>query len=697
MCAKHIPLRTVLALIAAFCLPISFPALGQSDFFEEEKDYFLSRTIEGASKHTEALSETPATATIITREDIERYGFRTVADVLNFAIPGYMAATDRTWDFAGGRGLTFFEDYNTRILVMLDGHPMNEPWSNFSGIGREMLVPLDLVERIEVIQGPSSLLYGGYSLYGMVNVVTSSGESLTGARLRASAGTWDTYEIVGSYGASGVLPSDSEDTSGTPWSILAAAGYYKSRGENLDLPRVDLGYPVTFDGGTIWGGPQSGTDYEKAPFGFLKISQGRFSLLARAGYRDHGEVFAKYGKIYGSPYEVRQDTKNFLELKWRPKLPGNLEGFVRAFADSYKYWSRATYPGEPYYPELNAYFTILKADTWDAGGEASFTYKKGVHLLTFGLEYRFRSDKDTYYDEDMDSKEVLWNGPMNETSGHLLVAYLQEEWRPVNKLSFIGGLTFADTEPGGNKLLPRIAVIYKPQPRLSIKALYGYGFRPPSLYEASNPYVDPLTGTQVVLEPEEMRSAELSILWDISSRVSLQAYAFDSRLTGLIRDRALSGGEGGYAALDDVPSRGAGISFQGRAGDLRGYVNLAYSQSHLERSGTPDKDIPGNSEWLASGGVSYGIGDLTASLTARFVGEQELDPNFYETGTAGNFVEANMRLIWKTRLALYPVGLTLDIRNLFNVHGTLAASPTQVLSYVPIQGRSALLGCEVRF
>ena len=77
----------------------------------------------------------PATATIITRDDIERYGFRTVADVLNFAVPGYTAATDRTWDFAGGRGLSFFEDFNTRILVMLDGHPMNEPWNNFSGIG----------------------------------------------------------------------------------------------------------------------------------------------------------------------------------------------------------------------------------------------------------------------------------------------------------------------------------------------------------------------------------------------------------------------------------------------------------------------------------------------------------------------------------------------------------------------------------
>ena len=54
-------------------------------------------------------------------------------------------------------------------------------------------------------------------------------------------------------------------------------------------------------------------------------------------------------------------------------------------------------------------------------------------------------------------------------------------------------------------------------------------------------------------------------------------------------------------------------------------------------------------------------------------------------------------MIWKTRIALYPVTLTLDVRNLFDEQGTVAASPAQVLSYVPIRGRSALASLEVRF
>lgn len=687
MCAKRPPF---LLLAVALGLVLAHPAAGQSSFFDQAKDYFLSRTIEGASKHSEALSETPATATIVTREEIERYGFQTVADVLNFAVPGYMASTDRTWDTAAGRGLSFFEDFNTRILLLLDGHPMNEPWNNFSGIGREMLVPLDLVERIEIVQGPSSLLYGGYSLYGMVNVVTTSGEGLPGSRVKLAGGSWDTWEATGSWGASGVSPGPDEDTPGTPWSVLVAAGYHGTHGEDLDLPRIDVGYPVDFDGGTVWGGPQSGTDYEKAPFGFLKLSRGAFSLLARTGSRDHGEVFGKYGTIYASPYEVRRDTKHFLEVKWKPKLGPRLEGSVRAFGDRYEYWSRSTYANGGYYPGIDAYFNILDAGTWDLGGEASFTYRRGVHLLTFGTEYRHRTVTDTYRDERMDTGAALSPPFEREKSGHLLVAYLQEEWRPTNQLSFVAGVTYADTDPGDDSVLPRLAVIYKPHPRVSIKGLYGLGFRPPSLYEAENQ----AEGSDLL--PEEMRSTELSVLWEVGRGVSLQAYAFDSRLSGLIQYDALAG-NGGYRSGDDIPGHGAGLSVQGRFGSLRAYLNGAWAEARREVPDSPDESLPGASSWLASGGVSYDLGSFTTSVAARYVGEQQLDPSFYETGTAGDFVEANFRALWKTQVALYPVTLSLDVRNLFDVQGTLAASPAQVISTIPIRGRSALLSCEVRF
>src|SRR5207302_8790804 len=107
----------------------------------------------------------------------------------------------------------------------LNGHRLNEPWSNFGGVGREMVVPLALAERVEIIYGASSLLYGGYSLYGIVNVVTQNGEGASGARLQLSGGSWKTGEALASYGRSG--------TSGKiDWNFLAAAGYYPSSAES---------------------------------------------------------------------------------------------------------------------------------------------------------------------------------------------------------------------------------------------------------------------------------------------------------------------------------------------------------------------------------------------------------------------------------------------------------------------------------
>jgi outer membrane receptor for ferrienterochelin and colicin len=122
---RGIPSELILLLLA-LCAAAAAHAQ-ESDFFDQKESYFQAQTIEGVSKRADAIADTPATVTVIDRDDIERYGFRTLADVLNFASVGSFTHNDRRYDFAGGRGLFFYEDFNTRILVMLNGHSMNEP------------------------------------------------------------------------------------------------------------------------------------------------------------------------------------------------------------------------------------------------------------------------------------------------------------------------------------------------------------------------------------------------------------------------------------------------------------------------------------------------------------------------------------------------------------------------------------------
>jgi hypothetical protein len=99
---------------------------------------------------------------------------------------------------------------------------------------------------------------------------------------------------------------------------------------------------------------------------------------------------------------------------------------------------------------------------------------------------------------------------------------------------------------------------------------------------------------------------------------------------------------------------------------------------------------------LGSGGISFSSRDWTASLAAHYVGPEPLDPSRGQALPAGDFVEANLRGLYRTRL-VYPVTLHLDVLNLFDRAGTVAASPVYAVPRLPIEGRRILLGADIKF
>lgn len=694
-------------------LLLAVPAAAQeTDFFDQAADYFKSETIEGVSKHAEAPTETPATVTIVGREDIERYGFRTVADVLSFASVGGFVHWDRRYELAGSRGLFFFEDFNTRLLVMLNGHPVNEPWASFGAVGRAMLVPLDLVERVEIVYGPSSLLYGGYSLYGIVNVVTRTGGALPGWRARASAGSWKTGEGVVSFGASGVSGA-TEEEAGTEWSVLAAAGYYASDGEQPEMDPVDVGYPVRLDGGTVWGGEQEGSDFERSPFVFVHARRGDLSFMGRAGFRRRAAPFAPYGAVYGEDEQTLRDAKAFVEARWDHEIDRRLSLTARVFHDVYGYDESDPYSDSASYPGEAGYRFLLSTSDHDSGAEVRASYRRGTHFLTVGGEARYRTLSQESSQEFLDGRAVPGTSRSQDVNGRFAVIYVQEEWRPRDKISLVLGGNFANTDPGGSKAQPRVAVIFKPRPSLSVKALYGRGFRPPSIFEAS--YRD--FQSQIdnpALESEQITSTELSTIWNVNRQLALQAYAFRSKLLGLIQGVDILSpedveggvvGPGGtvdelvgllqYQSTGDVLSKGVGASLRLRMRHLRAYANVAWSDAELERPGSGDDELAGSPAWVASAGASYDWRSWTGGLSLRYLGPHRLHSS-WGGEEAGDFAEANFRLAYRTRI-VYPVTLRLDVRNLLDSKGEFAASQVYPVPRLPIEGRRLLVSAEAHF
>src|SRR5438093_4482532 len=156
--------------------------------------------VEAASKYKQKITEAPSSVTILTSDEVKKYGHRTLADILQ-TVPGVYVSYDRNYSFLGVRGFNL-GDANDRVLLLVDGHRINNSLSDSAFIGTEFILDADLIDRVEVIRGPGSSLYGNNAFLGVINVITRKGRDMTGngAEVSGEAASFDTYKGRVTYG-----------------------------------------------------------------------------------------------------------------------------------------------------------------------------------------------------------------------------------------------------------------------------------------------------------------------------------------------------------------------------------------------------------------------------------------------------------------------------------------------------------------
>src|SRR6186713_3326928 len=155
----------------------------------------------GASERLQPVTEAPASVSFITAEEIARYGYRTLADILR-GVRGMYVTNDRNYSFLGTRGFGRPGDYNSRILLLVNGHRVNDNIYGQAEIGAEFGLDPAMFERVEIIRGPASSLYGDSAFFAVVNVITRSPASLGGGAVAVDAGSLGTRLTRGSIGHS---------------------------------------------------------------------------------------------------------------------------------------------------------------------------------------------------------------------------------------------------------------------------------------------------------------------------------------------------------------------------------------------------------------------------------------------------------------------------------------------------------------
>jgi outer membrane receptor protein involved in Fe transport len=215
---------------------------------------YLRPRVTAAERQLTSADDAPASVTLISAEEIRAFGYATLAQALR-SVRGLYTTSDRSYDSFGVRGFSPPGVYNDKVLVLSDGHVNNDVSSGQGFIGRDFDVDLDDVERIEVVRGPGSVMYGSAAFFAVINVVhRAAGE---GQHFQAGAAMGSLGESSGTMQAS------------LPGATVRIAGL-RGDGESVfAAPPRDL--PQQF---------ATGFDDEKAGHADLRAHSGDFALAA---------------------------------------------------------------------------------------------------------------------------------------------------------------------------------------------------------------------------------------------------------------------------------------------------------------------------------------------------------------------------------------------------------------------------------
>ncbi len=459
-----------------------------------------------ASRLGQKASQAPSSVSVLTAGDIRTFGWRTLSEALN-AMRGLFTSNDRNYSYLGVRGFMHPNDYNSRVLFMIDGQRMNENIFDGGYMAQEFMLDMDLVERIEFIPGSGSSIYGANAFSGLINVVTKTGKAINGAQLAGEVGSFNTYKGRASYGKK--LDNGAD--------MLFSASHYDSAGvKNLYFPEFDN--PATNNG------IAHNMDTERADRLFGRIQFEEFTLTGGFVDRFKRVPTAAFGAIFNDPDFHTVDQQFFGNLKYNKALTDKTSLQLKGFSQGYEYAADEAYDNGG--RVIN--HDVASGRWW--GGEAQLTSTIfDRHRLMVGLEYQY-DQRQRLLNYDIDPYATYQD---SNRHGHRVELYAQDDIQILDDVIFSAGLRLDYHHMLKNlQLNPRLGLIWNPLESTIFKLLYSSTFRAPNAWERD--YTSSTNTPNPNNYEERIKSYESIVEWHSTTGLKLIGDLFYNDISQLL-------------------------------------------------------------------------------------------------------------------------------------------------------------------
>lgn len=629
-------------------------------------------TVYAASKYEQKVTQAPSSISVVTSQEIKKYGYRNLSEILQ-SIRGFQFTNDRNYEFINVRGFGLPGDYNSRILLLIDGHRINNNVYNQAMLGTDFPVEIDLIERIEVVRGPSSSLYGGSAFFGVINVITLRGSDFKGLEIAGDVGTFETYKTRLSYGNR--FQNDLE--------VLLSGSYFDTQGDDR-LFFNEFNDPATNNG------IAEDLDYDRSKNAFAEFRFHDFTLQSDYNSRKRGVPTASFETLFDNSSYFTVDEQFWVDLKYEHVYANQVDLLARINYNHSKYYGDYPYEGDPSIGEAEI---VMNKDS--ATGDwlnAELQLTKVLlerHKVTSGafIEDDIRKDQKSFFIGATDWGDL---NDKRETTNWAL--YVQDEFSITDQLILNAGVRHDDYETFGGTTNPRAALIYSPDEETALKAIYGRAFRAPNAYEL---YFHDASNTQkpgLDLDPEIIETYELVFEQYVGDHLRGTLVAFYYTIDDLITlqtdpaDDLLI-----YKNVAEVDARGIELELEGKwANGLEGRVSYTLQATENQQTG---KTLSNSPKHLAKLNLTFPV--LREKV---FLGVEEQYTSKRKTVTrniADAFFVTNLTL--SSPKLVKGLDLSVSVYNLFDKHYRDPGSEEHLQDSIEQDGRTVRLKLVHRF